>query len=71
VLTAQAQAKEHENFNPPLNPLPSREGRQIVPSPLAGEGQSLPPKYLSGGEGGFSGQKRGVGIVYLITSTVA
>ncbi len=25
-----------------------------IPSPLVGEGKSLPPKYLSGGEGGFS-----------------
>jgi len=40
--------KGHENYHPPLNPLPSREGKQIVPSPLAGEGQ---------GEGGFSGQE--------------
>ncbi|MDP2681760.1 MAG: ATP-grasp domain-containing protein [Deltaproteobacteria bacterium] len=37
--------KTYKNSHPPLNPLPSREGKQIVPSPLAGEGQ---------GEGGFS-----------------
>jgi hypothetical protein len=25
--------------HPPLNPLPSMEGRQLIPSPLAGEGK--------------------------------
>ena len=28
------------------------ERLKLIPSPLEGEGQSLPPKYLSGGEGG-------------------
>src|SRR3972149_4804195 len=31
----------------------SKRKNSIIPSPLAGEGQSLPPKYLSGGEGEF------------------
>lgn len=45
---SQRFTKVHENSHPPLDPLPSREGREIVPSPLVGDGQ---------GEGVFSGQK--------------
>ena len=52
-LTSPVQYVIQNHPSPQSSPAEGRGGL-IVPSPLAGEGQSLPPKDLSGGGGYYS-----------------
>lgn len=67
ILSFSIELSENFTTHSPSPFSPPIKGREssYMPSPLRGEGQSLPPRYLSGGEGIFPEQRLSDGFIEL------